>query len=92
MLPEPVAGVVERFVARLDQAVPEAVAGFYVAGSVALGGFRADAGWHPVIRDALAYWRGLPPLPGRTSRVLRAETAAFVSRVIDVAGSAAAAD
>ena len=228
MLPVPVAEVVDRFLARLDRAVPGAVAGFYVVGSVALGGFRAgrsdidfvatldrplmpadlsalrsahrwswtgsvtwwtlahrgiavrglppgqmdihlddaglrawtaanlasywrpwaaavagggprawrvrlthlharrlaawgvlgtarmhatirygtviskeqageyaldvfDADWHPVIRDALAYWRGLPPL-GRTSRVLRAETAAFVSHVIDVAGSTAAPD
>lgn len=55
------------------------------AGEYALDVF--DAGWHPVIRDALTYWRGLPPLPGRTSRALRVETAAFVSHVIDVAGS-----
>ena len=58
------------------------------AGEYALDVF--DPGWHPVIRDALAYWRGLPALPGRTSRVLRAETAGFVSHVIDAAGSPAA--
>ena len=56
------------------------------AGEYALDVF--DAGWHPVIRDALAYWRGHPPLPGRPSRMLRAETAAFVSHVIDLAGQA----
>lgn len=55
------------------------------AGEYALGVF--GSGWHPVIRDALAYWRGLPPLPGRTFRVLRTETAAFVSHVIDLAGT-----
>jgi hypothetical protein len=32
---------VDRFLARLDRAVPGTVAGFYVVGSVALGGFRA---------------------------------------------------
>jgi Domain of unknown function (DUF4111) len=59
------------------------------AGEYALDVF--DAGWHPVLHDALAYWRGLPPRPGRTSRVLRTETAAFVTHVIDAAGSAGSA-
>jgi hypothetical protein len=55
------------------------------AGEYALAVF--DAGWHPVIRDALAYWRGLPPVPNRSSRAVRAETAAFVSHVVGLVGA-----
>ena len=56
------------------------------AGEYALGMF-GDR-WDPVIRDALAYWRGLPARPGRNSRTLRAETAAFVTHVVDLVGAA----
>lgn len=55
------------------------------AGEYAFGVF--DAGWHPVIRDALTYWRCLPPVPNRPARALRAETAAFVSHVVGLAGA-----
>lgn len=75
MIPEPAATVIGRFVARLDRALPGVIGGFY------------DAGWHPVIRDALAYWRCLPPVPNRSSRALRTETAAFVSHVVGLVGA-----
>jgi Domain of unknown function (DUF4111)/Nucleotidyltransferase domain len=55
------------------------------AGEYALGEFGSP--WHPVIRDALAYWRGQPAVPGRPARVLRTNTAAFVTHVADVAGT-----
>ena len=55
------------------------------AGEYALEVF--NAGWHPVIRDALAYWRCLPPVPNRSSRALRTETAAFVSHVAGLVGA-----
>jgi hypothetical protein len=55
------------------------------AGEYALGVF--DAGWHPVIRDALAYWRGLPPVANRSSRAVRTETGAFVSHVVGLVGA-----
>jgi Domain of unknown function (DUF4111)/Nucleotidyltransferase domain len=55
------------------------------AGEYALDVF--DPEWHPVIRDALAYWRCLPPVPRRTSRNLRTETAAFVLHVVDLVGA-----
>jgi hypothetical protein len=53
------------------------------AGEYALDVF--GPGWHPVIQDALAYWRGLARAPGRTPRMLRAETASFVMHVADQA-------
>ncbi len=54
------------------------------AGGYALGVFGAQ--WHPIIGDALAYWRGLAPPARRTSAALRAETAAFVSEVVSLVG------
>jgi hypothetical protein len=55
------------------------------AGVYALDVF--EAAWHPVIRDALAYWRVLPRARHRTPRTLRTETAAFVLHVIDLVGA-----
>ena len=64
---------------------PDRRAARQLAGEYALGVF--DAGWHPVIRDALAYWRRLPPVPNRSSRAVRTETAAFVSHVVGLVGA-----
>lgn len=53
------------------------------------GGYALDvfgARWHPILGDALAYWRGLAPPARRTSAVLRAETVAFVSEVVGLVG------
>jgi Domain of unknown function (DUF4111)/Nucleotidyltransferase domain len=58
------------------------------AGEYALANF--DQSWHPIIHDALAYWRGLPPRPGRPGRTLRAETADFVRHIIELVGAARA--
>jgi hypothetical protein len=44
------------------------------------------AGRRPVIRDALAHSR--PPLAPSVPRALQAETAAFISHAIDIAGQA----
>jgi hypothetical protein len=41
MLPEPAAGVVSRFLRRLDRQAGGLIEGFYIVGSIALGGFRA---------------------------------------------------
>lgn len=54
------------------------------AGEYALDVFGAR--WHPIIGDALAYWRGLAPPARRTSAALSAETAAFVSEVVGLVG------
>lgn len=54
------------------------------AGDYALGVFGTQ--WHPIIGDALDYWRGLHPRARRTSAALPAETAAFVSEVVGLVG------
>ncbi len=54
------------------------------AGEYALASF--DARWHPVIHDALSYWRGLPARSIRPRRALRAEAVAFVLHVIELVG------
>ena len=56
------------------------------AGEYAMKTF--DSRWHPIIDDALAYWRGQPAKPGRPPRVLRAETASFVRHVSKLASAA----
>lgn len=56
------------------------------AGEYALETF--DAAWHPIIHDALTYWRGLPPSSGRPARTMRSETAAFVLHIVDLVGAA----
>lgn len=40
VLPEPAARVVDRFLTRVDRALPGVIDGFYIVGSLALGGFR----------------------------------------------------
>jgi Nucleotidyltransferase domain len=48
---------------------------------------RVRRGLAPGDPGALAYWRGLPPVPNRSSRTVRAETAAFVSHVVGLVGA-----
>jgi len=38
-------------------------------------------------RDALAYWRRQRAMPGRPARLLRTDTAAFVTHVTGLAGT-----
>ncbi|HZC12815.1 MAG TPA: aminoglycoside adenylyltransferase domain-containing protein, partial [Thermoleophilaceae bacterium] len=49
--------------------------------------------WHPLIEDALAYWRGLPPSPAyrRLATRRRRDAAEFVASVIDTANGLVAA-
>ncbi len=51
------------------------------AGAYALDTFAPT--WHPLIHDALTYWRGLPAHTHRPSQAIRTETAAFVLHVVD---------
>lgn len=55
------------------------------AGDYALKVFGAE--WHPVIHDALAYWRGLPSSRPTSRDQLRSETAAFVLHVVALVGA-----
>ena len=57
------------------------------AGDYALATFRRR--WHPIIHNALDYWRDLP-MRSRTSLLaVRTETVAFVTHVIDSVGAVA---
>ena len=57
MLPTPAGDVVDRFLARLDRALPGRVTGFYVVGSIGLGSFvarRSDIDFVAVLDGPLA--------------------------------------
>jgi hypothetical protein len=74
MLPGGVGAPVGRYLRQVDMAIPGAIHGFYVVGSIALGAFRPGRSdvdfvavlgdrlfgdrWRPMIDEALAYWRG----------------------------------